>query len=80
MQVHALKARPHASRGHRPGFRNQSIVVRPERAQGILRPLGAGNTGWARLPRVVAPGWYSPRRWRGNVPYNSEAEMLDKLF
>lgn len=46
----ALKAPAHASPGQRPGFRDQSNVARPERAQEPLRPVRANDNAKARYP------------------------------
>jgi hypothetical protein len=72
-QLSALKAPPHASPGQRPGFRNQPIAVRPERAQESSALSGRATIS-GHDTRGVAPGWYSPRRWRDDVAVFSSGE------
>jgi hypothetical protein len=65
-RVPALKAPSQASPGQRPGFRNQSDVARPERAQESSALSGRTMKSWCDT-RGVAPGWCPPRRWRDHV-------------
>ena len=54
----------HVSPGQRPGFRNLSIAVRPEGAQGPPSALSGRKLICGLDTRGVAPGWLPPRRWR----------------
>jgi hypothetical protein len=49
----ALKAPTHASPGQRPGYRNPSIVVRPERAQGRPSAISGRTIFLCILPGVL---------------------------
>ena len=75
----ALKAPRHESPGQRPGFRNPSIVWRPERAQESLRPFRAGRSlagtipgalpraGYLRAVGAKSSAIFPNRRKRGNA-------------
>src|SRR5579863_4408532 len=63
----ALKAPAKTSPGQRPGFRNPSIAVRPEGAQGLPPPFQGGRYSLGHDSRGAAPGWHPPRRWRDIV-------------
>jgi len=66
----ALKAPPHSSPGQRPGFRNQPIAVRPERAQeSRFRPFRADDDLWTPHPgRCLVLAFSAPlARRRGRI-------------
>ena len=68
-----------ASPGQRPGFRYQTNAARPAGAQGSSAPYRAdGQT--RHDTRGVAPGWYPPRRWRGNTTKLSRAIAAEETF
>ena len=74
----ALKAPAHVSPGQRPGLQNQSILVRPEGAQGIPSALSGRTTIPGHGSRGVAPSWHSSRRWRGNAAMFSSERSSEK--
>ena len=74
-QPPALKALCSASPGQRPGYRNECIVARPERARGPSAPSGR-TAMLVHGSRGVAPGCHASRRWRDNVALLSSGENL----
>src|ERR1035437_6974738 len=75
----ALKAPAFTSSGQRPGFPNQSIVERPEGAQGSSALSGRAIIH-GHDPRGVAPGLLPPRRWRDNLASPPSAEGSNKAM
>ena len=82
IRVHAMKARPGASSGHRPGFRNRSIIVRPERGAGNPPPLQGGKLLLGAVTAGALPraGILRAVGAAASRLFQKAKKILDKLF